>query len=56
MSTRRLKLALVAAEALVAATEWCVDGTRHEQGILTHAKAARRRAEQAIAEAEWRDR
>ena len=50
MSTRRLKVALVAAEALIAATEWCVDGTRTERGILVHAKAARRRAQEAIAE------
>ena len=50
MSTKRLKFALVAAEALVAATEWCVDGTRTERGILVHAKAARKRAKEAIAE------
>ena len=50
MSTRRLKLALIAAEALIAATEWCADGTRTERGILVHARAAKRRAQEAIAE------
>ena len=49
--SKRLRIALIAAQALVAATEWCVDGTVHEKGILTHARAAKRRVEQAIAEA-----
>ena len=51
MSTKRLKLALIAAETLVAATEWCVEGTRTERGILVHARAAKKRAKQAIEEA-----
>ena len=51
---KRLRVALVAAEALVAATEWCADGTRTERGILVHAKAARKRAKQAIDEREAR--
>ena len=51
MSTTKLKLALVAAEALIAASEWCADGTRYEKAILVHAKAARRSVTRAIEEA-----
>ena len=49
VSTAKIRLAQVAAEALIAATEnFAYDGERHEKAAFTHAKAAKRSLERAL--------